>query len=217
LNARYAVLVHGRVEELQRSSILGKIAVAAPHFDGETCIRISNEPPTAFGLSSLVVTRLIQILLFVAALLAIYIEGTTAYVNTQKVIEARAAADNAAVKQKSEAELAEQSTRTALETARNAAERQSAEADQAEEEAKKAESDATTARFTGDNAKTKAEADAQTIKAEAELRKQKLRVSLETARNAARRQQAEADKIEADVLPKKAFNRMMKQQFSLPD
>jgi len=162
-------------------------------------------------------SRIVQVAAAIAALLAIYVEGAAAFINTQKAIEAKAVADNAVLKQAAEGALAEQQARTALETARNAAERQRAEADKAEAEAIKAEADAKTAAQTARNAELKTRADAETVKAEAELRKQKYIVALETARNAARRQKAETDKIEAELATKKQANEVLAHQSQLVD
>ena len=153
----------------------------------------------SYSVAALLHNRIIRILAILAAVTALYIEGATAFVNTQKAIEAKAVADNAVLKQKSEGELAAQQAKTALETARNAAERQRAEANKAEADANKIGAEAITSQETARNAELKARADADTVKAEAELRKQKYIVALETARNAARKQKAEADKIEAEL------------------
>jgi len=177
----------------------------------------AREPTARSLIGSIALTRMLQIPLLVAALLAVYVEGTSAFVNTEEAIKAKAVADNATLKQKSEGEVAEQTAATALQVARNAAERQKAEAEKAEADAQKAVAEAITARATAQNAQTKARADALTIKAEAELRKQKYIVALETARNAARRQQAEADKIEATVVGKKQTNAMFKRQLDQID
>ena len=63
---------------------------------------------------------------------------------TKEAVTAKAVADNAAVRQKGEAEQVASEARTQLEIARNAAERQKAEADKAEAEATKADADAGT-------------------------------------------------------------------------
>ena len=171
----------------------------------------------AFSIAVLFHTRIVRSLALIAALLAIYVEGATAFVNTQNALQAKAVADNAWLKQKSEGELAEQQARTALEVARNAAERQRAEADKAEAEANKAEAEAVTLGENARNAELKARADADTIKAEAELRKQKYIVALETARNAARRQEAEADTVEAQVAQKQQANEIIARQLEVYD
>ncbi len=102
-----------------------------------------DQPSAKSLIGSILLTRIVQVPLFIAALLAIYTEGSTAYLNTQKAIEARAVAVNAVLLQQLEGELAEQKARTELEVARNASERQRAEADKSEAEALKAQADAT--------------------------------------------------------------------------
>ncbi len=176
-----------------------------------------GQPSAKSVIGSILLTRIVQVPLFIGALLAIYTEGATAYLNTQKAIEAKAVADNAVLKQKSEGGLAEQKARTELETARNATARQSAETDKSEAEALKAQADAITARSTARNSELKTRADAQTIKAEAELRRQKVIVALETARNAARRQQAETGTIEAKVAIKRQANAILKHNLDVTD
>lgn len=170
-----------------------------------------------FSLAALLYNRVTRILAILGALFVIYIEGATAFVGTQKAIEAKAIADNAALKQKSEGELAAQQATTALETARNAAQRQRAEAEKAEADANKAEAEAITAREIARNAERKARADAETIKAEAELRKQKYIVAIETARNSARKQKADADRIEAELVGKQQAAAILARQVELTD
>jgi hypothetical protein len=171
----------------------------------------------AFSFAALLHNRIIRTFAVIAALLAIYVEGATAFVNTQQALQAKAVADNAVLRQKSEGELAAQQAKTALEIARNAAERQHAEADKAEADANKLEAEAITAGETARNAEMKARADADTIKAEAELRKQKYIVALETARNASRRQKAEADSVEAQLAQKRQASDVIARQVDLYD
>jgi hypothetical protein len=178
---------------------------------------VSDQSVTSSALSAFFGLRIVQITAVLAAAIAIYSEGATAYLNTQKAIEAKATADNAMLLKKSEGELAEQKASSELEVARNAAVRQRAEADKAEAEVDKAEADATTARSTARNAELKASADANTIKAEAELRRQKVIVALETARNAARRQQAETDKLQAELGSKKQANATLRHYLDVSD
>ncbi len=68
----------------------------------------------------------------------------TAYLNTQEALRVKSVTDNAALRQLSEAEIAEQQARPQLEVARNSAERQKAEAGKAEADAQKAEAEAIT-------------------------------------------------------------------------
>ncbi len=178
---------------------------------------MSDQQPAPSSIVTLFTKRLVQTAGLIAALFVIYTEGATAYLNTQKALEAKAVAGNALLRQKSEGELAEQKARTELEVARNAAERQKAEAAKAEADALKSEAEATTARNTARNAEVKSRAEAATIKAEAELRKQKLIVQVETARNAAQRQAAEADKIEAKAAIKRQANAGIKHDLDVTD
>jgi Spy/CpxP family protein refolding chaperone len=169
------------------------------------------------SLSPVLGRRFVRALTIFAALFIIYIEGATAFLNTQKALEAKAVAANALLRQNAEGVVAEQRAKTQLEIARNAAERQKAEAEKAEAEALKAESEAVTVRNAAINARLNKMADAETIKNEAELRKQKLVVAVETARNAARLQAAEADKIEARVSIKRQANASIKHHLEVTD
>lgn len=140
--------------------------------------------------------RIAQTAAVLAALFVIYTEGANAYLNTQEAFRVKAVTDNAAVRQKSEAEIAEQQARTQLETARNASERQKAEADKAEAEAQKAEAEAITAAQEARNAELKARSAAASLAYEAEIRRNKAISELEAARVAARQFRAQADALE---------------------
>ncbi len=178
---------------------------------------MAGQPASQSSLVIHLAKRIAQTAAVLGALSVIYLEGATAYLNTQKAIEAKAVADNAVLRQQSEGVLAEQKARTDLEIAKNAAERQKGEADKAEADAARAEADAITARNISLNAQVKTRADAETIKAEAELRKQKLIVAIETARNAARRQAAETATIEANVTIKKQANESVRHELEVTD
>ena len=145
---------------------------------------------------ALLAKRLAQTAGIAAALFTIYTEGATAYLNTQEAFRVKAVTVNAALRQKSEAEIAEQQARTQLETARNAAERQLAEADKAEAEAKKAEAEAITLGQAARNAELKTRSEAASLVYEAEIRRSKAISELEVARVAARQFKAQADALE---------------------
>jgi hypothetical protein len=140
--------------------------------------------------------RIVKAVAILAAIFTVYTEGATAYLNTQEALRVKAVTDNAAVRQKSEAEIAEQQARTQLETARNAAERQKAEADKAEADAPKAEADAITAGQAARNAELKTRSEATSLTYEAEIRRNKAISELEAARVAARQFKAQADALE---------------------
>jgi hypothetical protein len=152
-----------------------------------------SAPPAAF---SLWVTRLTQFAAAVAAVFILYTEGATAFYNTQEAIKAKAAADNAAIRQKGEAKQAESQARTHLEIARNAAERQSADADKAEAEAGKTEAQAIISAQEARNAELKVTSEARALSSEASIRRSKAITELETARVAARQFKADADILE---------------------
>jgi hypothetical protein len=137
--------------------------------------------------------RLAQLAAAVAAVFVLYTEGATAFLNTQEAIKAKAVANNAAIRQKGEAMLAEQHARVQLEIARNAAERQSADAEKAEAEARKAESETIIIAQKARNAELKTASEARALKNEADIRRSKALTELEVARVAARQFKAEAD------------------------
>ena len=153
---------------------------------------------THYSFVALFSNRIVKAVAIMAALFTIYTEGATAYLSTEEAIKVKAAAENAALRQKAEAEKAEQEARTQLETARNSAERLKGEADKAEADAKKAEFDAQTAEQTARNAALKTNAEATSLSYEVEIRRSKAITELETAKVAARKFKAEADKAEAD-------------------
>ena len=155
--------------------------------------------PTPLSFVALFSNRIVKTVAIIAALFTIYTEGATAYVNTEEAIKAKAGADNAALRQKAEAEAAEQQARTQLEAARNSAERLKGEADKAEAEAKKAEFDAQTAEQTAHNAELKTRSEAVSLTYEAEIRRSKAISELEAARVAARKFKAQADSTEQET------------------
>jgi len=140
--------------------------------------------------------RIVQLTALLGALFVIYTEGANAYLNTEEALRVKAVTDNAALRQLSEAQIAEQQARTQLETARNSAERQKAEADRAEAEAQKAEAEAITLGQGAKNAQLKARSEAASLAYEAQIRRSKAISELEAARVAARRFKAEADALE---------------------
>ncbi|MFZ1110286.1 MAG: hypothetical protein WAN43_18300 [Rhodomicrobium sp.] len=147
-------------------------------------------------------TRLVKAVAILAAIFTIYTEGATAFLNTQEALRVKSVTDNAAVRQKSEAEIAEQQARTQLEVARNSAERLKAEADKAEADALKAEADAVTAGQGARNAGLKARSEAASLSYEAQIRRSKAISELEAARVAARQFKAQADLLEQKNLLK---------------
>ena len=152
--------------------------------------------PPRVSFVALFSNRLIKAVAIIAAVFTLYNAGATAYLNTEEAIKAKAAADNAKLRQLSEAQQIEQQARTQLEVARNATERLNAEADKAEADAKKAESDARTAAESARNAELKARSEAASLKLEAEIRRSKAISELEVARVAARKFKADADRME---------------------
>src|SRR5208337_1821538 len=144
--------------------------------------------------AALLKNRWVQLFLAVFALLELYNHGAIpAFISTQKGIETRAIAENASLRQKAEAELAEWKAINETQIAKYAERKQRADARKATADAQKADADAIIAREVARNSelKTSAEADAQL--AEADIKVQLTLIEVEIAKNSARRQKAEAD------------------------
>jgi len=116
-----------------------------------------------------------------------------AFLTTQKGIETKSIASNAALRQQAEAELTEWKALNEVEVARYAERKQRADARKASAEAKKNAADAVTAREVANNAQVKARAEAEAQYAEAQIKQQLTLTEAEVARQSARRQKAEAD------------------------
>lgn len=133
----------------------------------------------------------------------------SAYITTQKGIETRAVAENAALRQKAETELAEQKAITEGEIARNAGRKQRADARKTTADAERAEAEAVIARETARYADLKAKSEAEAQIAEANIKTQLARIETEVARQAARRQKAEADLAREEALNKQYKNEVL--------
>jgi hypothetical protein len=155
------------------------------------------DPQTEEPFFSAFVQRPLPAIAVVLTALLIFLEGITAYTNTQEAIKAKAVADNAAVKQHAEAILLQGQAKIALETARNAAPRVKAEAETVEAEADKIGAEALTLKEKAKVADEKARADALTIVAEAKKRRAQLIAGNAELQNVARKEKAEVEQIEA--------------------
>lgn len=126
-------------------------------------------------------------------LLELYNHGfIPAYLATQKGIESKAIADNAALKQLAEAELTEWKAITETEIAAYAARKQRADTRKATADAQKSDAERITAREVARNAEQKARAEAEAQSLEALLRRQQVLAEAEVAKQAERRKRAEA-------------------------
>ncbi len=136
----------------------------------------------------------VQLFLAVFVFLELYNLGAIpAFISTQKGIETKAIADNAALKQKAEAELAEWKAINETQIAKYAERKQRADARKATADAQKADADAIIAREVARNSELKASAEADAQVAEADIKVQLTLIEAEVAKNSARRQKAEAD------------------------
>ncbi len=147
--------------------------------------------------AGIIKNRWVQLFLAVFALLEVYNHGAIpAFISTQKGIETRAIAENAALRQKAEAELAEWKAITETQIATYAARKQRADARKATADARKAEAEQIIARETAKNAEVKAKADAEAMEGEAAIKEQQVIVERERANQAQRLNQAQATEAE---------------------
>jgi len=147
--------------------------------------------------AALLRNRWVQLFLAVFALLELYNHGAIpAFINTQKGIETRAIAGNAALRQKAEAELAEWKAITETQIAKYAGRKQRADARKATADARKAEADQIIARETARNSEVKAKAEAEALEGEAAIKEQQVIVERERANQAQRLNQAQATEAE---------------------
>lgn len=145
-----------------------------------------------------------------AALELFNLGAIPAYITTQKGVETKAEAENAAVLKKAEALLAEQKAITEGEIASNAARKQRADARKTTADAERIDAEAVIARETARYADLKAKAEAEAQIAEAALKTQLARIEAEVAKQAARRQKAEAIVAEEEAKSQEYANAMGK-------
>jgi hypothetical protein len=147
--------------------------------------------------AALLRNRWVQIFLAVFALLELYNHGAIpAFIATQKGIETRAIAENAALRQKAEAELAEWKAITETQIAKYAERKQRADARKATADARKAEAEQIIARETAGNSEVKTKAEAEALEGEAAIKEQQVIVERERANQAQRLNQAQATEAE---------------------
>ena len=147
--------------------------------------------------AGLIKNRWVQLFLAVFVLLEVYNHGAIpAFISTQKGIETRAIAGNAALRQKAEAELAEWKAITETQIAKYAERKQRADARKATADARKAEAEQIIARETAKNSEVKARAEAEAIEGEAAIKEQQVIVERERANQAQRLNQAQATEAE---------------------
>jgi hypothetical protein len=145
--------------------------------------------------AALLKNRWAQLFLAIFALLELYNHGAIpAFINTQKGIETRAIAENATLRQKAEAELAEWKAITETQIAKYAERKQRADARKATADARKAEQ--IIARETAGNSEVKAKAEAEALEGEAAIKEQQVIVERERANQAQRLNQAQAAEAE---------------------
>ena len=143
--------------------------------------------------AALLRNKWVQLFAALLALLELYNHGAIpAFITTQKSIETQAIADNATLRQKAEAELAEWKSLTETEVAKYAERKQRADARKATAEARKAEADQIIARETAQNSPIKAKAEAEALEGDAAIKEQQVIFERERANQAERLNQAQA-------------------------
>ena len=148
---------------------------------------------------SILRNRLLQIFVALAIGIEIFNLAVASYASTQKAREATAIADNAALRQKAEANIAEAKSITETEVARYARQRQEAEAKRAAALAIKTKYEAEVANADAAYAAIKAKADLEAQEAQANLLDQQQQIQSQISSYAERRKYAEAEKAEADA------------------
>jgi len=134
-----------------------------------------------------------------AALELFNLGAIPAYITTQKGVETKAEAENAAHLKRAEALLAEQKAITEGEIASNAARKQRADARKTTADAERINAEAVIARETARYADLKAKSEAEAQIAEATLKTQLGRIETEVAKQAARKQKAVAELAEEEA------------------
>lgn len=144
--------------------------------------------------------RLLQGLVVFSVLIEIYnLAVISPYASTQKARETSAVADNAVLRQKAEADLAEAKAVNETEVARNAARRQAAEARKATALAGKTRYEAELARATAAYAEQQAKAEAEAQELQADIVKQQEQIQSQLNSYIERRKYVEAEEAEANA------------------
>ncbi|MFZ1110285.1 MAG: hypothetical protein WAN43_18295 [Rhodomicrobium sp.] len=147
--------------------------------------------------AALLRNKWVQLFAALLALLELYNHGAIpAFITTQKGVETRAIAENAALRQKAEAELAEWKSITETQIATYAGRKQRADARKATADARKAQSEQIIAGETAKNSAVKAKAEAEALEGEAAIKEQQVIVERERANQAERLNQAQATDAE---------------------
>ena len=146
---------------------------------------------------SVIRNRLLQIFVALAIVIEIINLAVASYASTQKAREATAIADNAALRQKAEADIADAKSITETEVARYARQRQEAEAKRATALAIKTKYEAEVANADAAYAAIKAKAEVEAQEAQAELLNQQQQIQSQISSYAERRKYAEAEEAEA--------------------
>jgi hypothetical protein len=146
---------------------------------------------------SVIRNRLLQIFVALAIGIEIFNLAVAAYASTQKAREATAIAENAALRQKAEADIAEAKSITETEVARYAKQRQEAEAKRATALAVKTKYEAEVANADAAYAAIKAKAEVEAQEAQADLLSQQQQIQSQISSYAERRKYAEAEEAEA--------------------
>lgn len=143
--------------------------------------------------AALIKNKWVQIFAAALVLLELYNHGAIpTYINAQKAIEAQAIADNAALRQRGEAEIQEWKAITETQIATYADRKQKAEARKSTADARIAAAEETIARETAKVSEIRAKAEAKAAEGDADIKEQQAIVERERATQAQRLNQANA-------------------------
>ncbi len=171
-----------------------------------------SEPVFSYGsiARSLFKNSLIRILFALTVLIELYdITALPAYLSTQKAHEAKAVADNASLRRKAEADLAEQKAINETQVAVNAKRKQLAEARKATALADKTRYEASLSGATSDYADTQAKYEAAAQEAQALLTKQAEEIQSTYNLYIERQKKAQADMAQLEAQEAALTNQLM--------
>ena len=171
-----------------------------------------SEPVFSYGsiARSLFKNSLIRILFALTVLIELYdITALPAYLSTQKAREAKAVADNASLRRKAEADLAEQKAINETQVAVNAKRKQLAEARKATALADKTRYEASLSGATSDYADTQAKYEAAAQEAQALLTKEAEEIQSTYNLYVERQKKAQADMAQLEAQEAALTNQLM--------
>lgn len=181
-----------------------------------------SDQPQMFRLrdlpAALINNKWVQIFAAALVLLELYNHGAiSTYINAQKATEAQAIADNAALRQRGEAEIQEWKAITEMQIATYADRKQKVEACKATADARIAAAEETIARETATVSEIRAKAEAKAAEGDANIKEQQAIVERERAAQAQRLNQAKARAKEYETADQRLETMLAKQMTENPE